>query len=253
MTLDALIGVPDSPVYVAARVAVATAVIVTVSPHLSRPLRYWGRVVVLLGAVAAVSFGAAWPIGALAGIIVGIGAGAVTHLLLGSPQGLLTAEQVDIGLADLGIDADAVLVAEDQQPGEALWRAHVPEGVDLRVKVYGRDSWDSQFVGSVWGALTRRGEMPSVGGGRESRVEHEALVTLMAQRAGVSVTPLVRAGLSDQGDAIIATESPRTSLRAIDGELYRRGAGRGVGRTDHPAWRRHGARAHRQPARGDPR
>ena len=216
VTLDALIGVPDSPVYVATRVAVATAIIVTVSPHLSRPLRYWGRVVVLLGAVAAVSIGAAWPIGALAGILIGIGAGALTHLLLGSPQGLLTAEQVDIGLADLGVEADSVVAAEDQLPGEALWRAHVPGGTDLRVKVYGRDSWDSQFVGSIWGSLTRRGEMPSLGGGRESRVEHEALVTLMAQRAGVSVTPLVKAGVSDQGDAIIATEAPRVTLRAMD-------------------------------------
>jgi uncharacterized membrane protein YbhN (UPF0104 family) len=216
VTLDALIGVPDSPVYVATRVAVATAIIVTVSPHLSRPLRYWGRVVVLLGAIAAVSFGAAWPIGALAGILIGIGAGALTHLLLGSPQGLLTAEQVDIGLADLGIEADSVVAAEDQLPGEALWRAHVPGGTDLRVKVYGRDSWDSQFVGSIWGSLTRRGEMPSLGGGRESRVEHEALVTLMAQRAGVSVTPLVKAGRSDQGDAIIATEAARMTLRAME-------------------------------------
>ena len=162
------------------------------------------------------SFGAAWPIGALAGILIGIGAGALTHLLLGSPQGLLTAEQVDIGLADLGIEVDSVVAAEDQLPGEALWRAHLPGGTDLRVKVYGRDSWDSQFVGSIWGSLTRRGEMPSLGGGRESRVEHEALVTLMAQRAGVSVTPLVRAGRSDQGDAIIATEAPRTTLRAME-------------------------------------
>lgn len=215
-TLGALVDVPDSPVYVAVRVAVATAIIVTASPHLSRPLRYWGRGVVLLGAVASVASDAAWPIGALAGILVGIGAAAVAHLLLGSPQGLLTAEQVDIGLADLGIDAVSVVEAEDQLPGEALWRAHLADGTDVRVKVYGRDSWDSQFVGSVWGSLTRRGEMPSLGGGRESRVEHEALVTLMAQRAGVSVTPLVKAGRSGQGDAIIATEAPRASLRGLD-------------------------------------
>ena len=101
-TLNAIVWVPDSPVYVAVRVAIATAIIVTASPHVTRPLRYWGRIVVLLGAVASVAFSAAWPIGALAGILVGIGAASVTHLLLGSPQGLLTAEQVDIGLADLG-------------------------------------------------------------------------------------------------------------------------------------------------------
>jgi uncharacterized membrane protein YbhN (UPF0104 family) len=216
VTLDALVGVPDSQVYVAARLAVVTAIVVTASPHLSRPLRYWGRVLVLLGAVAAVAFEAAWPIGALAGILVGIGAAALAHLLLGSPQGLLTAEQVDIGLADLGIDADSVVVAEDMLPGEALWQAHTTDGRELRVKVYGRDAWDSQFVGSVWASLTRRGEIPSLGRGRESLVEHEALATLLAQRAGVSVVPLVKAGRSDQGDAIIATEAHRLSLRAMD-------------------------------------
>jgi hypothetical protein len=216
VTLDALVGVPDSPVYVAVRLAVTTAVIVTASPHLSRPLRYWGRVLVLLGAVASVAFEAAWPIGALAGILVGIGAAALTHLFLGSPQGLLTAEQVDIGLADLGIDAVDVVEAEDQLPGEVLWQAHTSDGHDLRVKVYGRDAWDSQFVGSLWASLTRRGEMPSLGRGRESMVEHEALVTLLAQRAGVAVVPLVKAGRTGQGDAVIATEAYRVSLRVID-------------------------------------
>ena len=216
MTLDALAGVPDSQVYVAVRLAVATAIIVTASPHLSRPLRYWGRVLVLLGAVSSVAFEAAWPIGALAGILVGIGAAAVTHLLLGSPQGLLTAEQVDIGLADLGVDADGVVEAEDQLPGEVLWQAYTADGRELRVKVYGRDAWDSQFAGSLWASLTRRGEMPSLGRGRESMVEHEALVTLLAQRAGVSVVPLVKAGRTDQGDAMIAVEAHRVSLRAID-------------------------------------
>ena len=215
-SLHALGAIPDSQVYVAVRVAVATAIIVAASPHVTRPLRYWGRIVVLLGAVSAVAFSAAWPIGALAGILVGVGAASVTHLLLGSPQGLLTAEQVDIGLADLGLDADAVVEAEDQLPGEALWLAHLSDGRDVRVKVYGRDAWDSQFVGSVWASLTRRGEMPSLGRGREALVEHEALVTLLAQQAGVSVAPLIRAGRSDQGDAIIATEAHRVSLRAID-------------------------------------
>ena len=217
-SLASLVGVPESPVYVAVRLAVATAIIVTASPHLTRPLRYWGRVLVLLGAVAAVAFEAAWPIGSLAGILVGIGAGALAHLLLGSPQGLLTAEQVDIGLSDLGIDATDVVEAEDQIPGEVLWRARTSDGERIRVKVYGRDAWDSQFVGSIWASLTRRGELPSLGRGRESLVEHEALVTLMAQRAGVAVMPLVKAGRSDQGDAIIVTEAPHASLRTVAGE-----------------------------------
>ncbi len=209
----------------------------------------------LLGAVAAVAFGAAWPIGALAGILVGIGAAAVTHLLLGSPQGLLTAEQVDIGLADLGIEADSVVAAEDQLPGEALWRAHVAGGADLRVKVYGRDAWDSQFVGSVWASLTRRGEMPSLGGGRESRVEHEALVTLMAA-AGRGLGHPARQGRAlrsgrrhhRHGGAAHEPAAPWTPADVTDDT-----ARRGMACPDASSTQRgHGARAHRQPARGDP-
>jgi uncharacterized membrane protein YbhN (UPF0104 family) len=217
-SLAAVIGVPDSPVYVAARLGMCTAVIVAASPHVSRPLRYWGRIVVTLGAIATIAFNAAAAIGAVAGILVGIGAAALTHLLLGSPQGLLTAEQVDIGLADLGIDADSVTPAEDLESGEVLWRARTSDDVDLRVKVYGRDAWDSQVVGSLWASLTRRGEMPTLGRGRESRVEHEALVTIMAERAGVRVAAVVTAGRSGQGDALIATVAPRSSFRALAAE-----------------------------------
>jgi len=134
-TWNALVQVPDSPVYVAVRVALATAVIVTASPHVSRPLRYWGRIVIVLGAVAAVGLGAAYPIGVVAGASIGVGAAALTHLILGSPQGLLTAEQVEIALTDLGVDADASADQVDQVAGEVLWRAKRPDGTALQVKV----------------------------------------------------------------------------------------------------------------------
>jgi uncharacterized membrane protein YbhN (UPF0104 family) len=204
--------VPDQPVYVAARVAVATAIIVAASPHLSRPLRYWGRVVVLLGAVGAVGIGAAWPIGALAAVVVGYGAAAVTHLLLGSPQGLLTAPQVEIALADIGVDAADAADQDDETPGEVLWSACRPDGTDVLVKVYGRDAWDTQVLGSLWSALTRRGEIPRLGRSRQSRVEHEALAMLVAERAGVATLGLVAAGTSEQGDALIVTGRPEMSL-----------------------------------------
>jgi uncharacterized membrane protein YbhN (UPF0104 family) len=214
-TINALIGIPDAPVYLAVRVALATAIIVTASPHVSRPLRYWGRVLLLLGAVSAVALSIAWPIGALAGFIVGIGAAAVTHLVFGSPQGLLTAEQVEIGLADLGIEAFEATDVADETAGEALWRAHRPGEPDLLVKVYGRDAWDSQVVGSLWTTLTRRGEMPHLTRGRQARVEHEALATMLAERAGAVVLPLVAVGRSGQGDALIATLAPRAVLAGL--------------------------------------
>ena len=200
----------------AGRIAVATAVIVTASPYLSRPLRYWGRIVMVLGAVAAVGTGEALPIVVVTGLLVGIGSAALAHLVLGSPQGLLTRDQVEIALADLGLDVDSIAEAEDLEPGEVLWKARISGDGDVRIKVYGRDAWDSQVVGSLWATLTRRGEMPTLGRGRQSRVEHEALATLMAERSGAVVTPLVAAGLSGKGDAVIVTGAPRSSLRALD-------------------------------------
>lgn len=198
-----------------ARLAVTTAVIVTASPYVSRPLRYWGRLVILAGSVSVVGTGEVLPIVALAGLLVGIGAAALTHLVLGSPQGLLTDGQVEIALADLGVDVVGIQQSEDLEPGEALWRAHRADGADVRVKVYGRDAWDSQVVGSLWATLTRRGEMPTLGRGRESRVEHEALATLLAERAGAAVTTLVAAGRSGKGDAVIVTVAPRATLRTL--------------------------------------
>ncbi len=211
VSLEGFVTAPTEPVYLAVRLAVATAIIVTASPHLSRPLRYWGRIIIVLGAIATIASGAAWPIGAVAAVVVGLGSAAVAHLLLGSPQGLLTADQVEIALADLGVDVDDARDLPDEIPGEVLWTAQRADGPDLRVKVYGRDAWDTQAVGSAWAALTRRGEMPGLGRSRQSRVEHEALALLLAQRAGVAVLPLVAAGQSGQGDALIATEQAARS------------------------------------------
>ena len=215
-SVDALVSTPSQPVYVAARVAVGTAVIVAASPHVTRPLRYWGRVLVLLAAISAAGLGLAFPIGALAGLIIGIGAAALTHLILGTPQGLLTEEQVEIALSDLAIDVDSATDVGDEVSGEVLWLAHTDGSADRLVKVYGRDAWDTQAVGSVWTALTRRGEAPSLGRSRQSRVEHEALAMLLGNRAGCRTLELVASGQSSQGDALIVTSAPRTTMAALD-------------------------------------
>ena len=112
-------------VYVATRVAMVTAVVVTASPHLARPWRYASRVVLCLGAVAAIGLGATNLIGASAAIAVGIGAAAVAHLVLGSPQGRLTDAQVLVALADLGVPATRVTAAPGRRRrGEPARRAH---------------------------------------------------------------------------------------------------------------------------------
>ncbi len=212
---DALLSADGPPVYPAARLAVITAVIVTASPHLTQPFRVVGRVTLVLAAVAAVALQVAYPSGATAGWAVGVAAASLVHLVRGSPGGQLTARQVIEALRDLGIEATSVDVVDPRAPGEQRLLAHAASGEDLEVKVYGRDAWDAQYLGSLWSSLTRRGEAPRLSVSRRERVEHEAMLSLIAERAGVPVQPVVTAGQGAQGEALVVTLAAARPFDAI--------------------------------------
>ena len=206
-SLNALGASGTPPVYLAIRLAVATAIVVMASPHMSRPLRFIGRWVVTFGAVAGIALGVTLPIGMLAGLLIGLGSAAIMHLILGSPAGRLTLEQIATALGDLGVAATDLRHAPLEPSGVALVEATSPNDKALLVKVYGRDAWDGQFLASIWSSLWNRGERLSLGFGRLQQVEHEAFVTLLAERAGVSVLPIVAAGMATQRDALLVSES----------------------------------------------
>jgi len=215
------------PVYVAVRLALATAVVVMASPYLARPLRYVGRAVVGIGAVAAIALETSLPIGMVAAFAVGIGSAAIVHLLFGSPAGRLTLGQVADALAELGVEATRLRQAPLEPRGVAIATAETPHGRTLLVKVYGRDAWDGQLLAAAWSALWYRGDTPHLVLGRRQQVEHEAFVTLLAERAGVSVLPVVAAGMASEQDALLVTEATGRPLRAlgpgeIDDELLER-------------------------------
>jgi len=192
--------------YPAMRVAIAAAVVVAASPHVSRPLRRIGRIVLILGTVASVAIGVALPSGVVAGFAVGIGVAALVHLLLGSPGGRLSLDQVRVALADLGVTALDLRYAPLSPSGVAVVLGRVDDGRSIRVKVYGRDAWDGQLITSLWSSVWNRGETPRVGG-RLQLVEHEAFVTLLAERSGIAVQPVVTAGLAAGRDAILVLET----------------------------------------------
>jgi len=146
--LGALLDAHPPAVYPAIRLAVATAIVATASPHIARPLRYIGRWVIAVGALAAIALGIALPLGILTGYAVGLAAAAVTHLLLGSPGGRLSLEQVAAALRDLGVDATAIRHVPLQTRGVALATASL-DGRPLLVKIFGRDAWDGQLIAST--------------------------------------------------------------------------------------------------------
>jgi uncharacterized membrane protein YbhN (UPF0104 family) len=214
-TLKALFSSSAPPVYVMARLALSVAVVVTASPHLARPFRFVGRAVLLFGAIAGVALGAALPVGAMGAFLVGLLAAAIVHLALGSPGGRLTPDEVSIALQDLGIDVDSISDAPLQPRGFSLLTATQSDGARLLVKVYGRDAWDGQFLTSAWSSLWTKGETLQLGVGRLPQVEHEAFLTLLAQRAGVSVMPVVTAGMAGDDDAFLVTDGNARTLSAL--------------------------------------
>jgi uncharacterized membrane protein YbhN (UPF0104 family)/tRNA A-37 threonylcarbamoyl transferase component Bud32 len=204
------------PIYLAVRLALATAVVVMASPYLARPFRYAGRWVVGIGAAAGIALGTSLPIGMIVAFAVGIGSAAIVHLLFGSPAGRLTLDQVAAALAELGVDATRLRQAPLEPRGVAIALAEAPDGRSLLVKIYGRDAWDGQLLASAWTTLWYRGDTSHLSLGRREQVEHEAFVTLLAERAGVSVLPVVAAGMASERDALLVTEVTGRPLRTLD-------------------------------------
>ena len=216
-SFDAMTAAHGPAVYMAIRLCVATAVIVTASPHMTHALRFVGRGVLLVGAVAVIALGVAYAVGVVAGFLVGVGSAALVHLIVGSPGGRLTLDQIKAALAEIGIEAADLRNAPFEPSGVALATGSAPDGRPLLVKVYGRDAWEGQLLSSTWEALWRRGSRPQLGsGGRLQLVEHEAFITLLAERAGVPVMPIVGAGMADEGDALLVSEATGRPFDALE-------------------------------------
>jgi uncharacterized membrane protein YbhN (UPF0104 family)/tRNA A-37 threonylcarbamoyl transferase component Bud32 len=215
------LGASDPPaIFPSLRLAVTAAIMVTASPHLSRPLRYVGRWIMGIGTLATIALGVAVPIGVLAALAVALGAGAIVHLLFGSPGGRLALDQVGAALADVGVEASELQTTALGVKGVELVRGTAVDGRSLLTKVYGRDSWDGQLLTSSWEYLWYRDGSPHLRLNRLQQVEHEAFVTLLAERANVPVLPVIAAGMATGRDALLVTEITGRPLGSLDrGEL----------------------------------
>jgi uncharacterized protein (TIRG00374 family) len=212
--IDGLGAAEPPPIYPAARVAITTAVIVTASPHLGRPIRRLGRWIMTLGVLATIALGAALSTGILAALGLGYGVASIVHLIFGSPGGRPTPDEMATALRDLGIDAASLEPAQLEARGVALVRVATTDGRSLLAKVYGRDAWDGQLLITMWSYLWYRDDSPTLTLNRLQQVEHEAFVTLLAERARVPVLPVVAAGMTDK-DALLVLEDKGRALGSI--------------------------------------
>jgi len=190
------------------RLAAATAVIVVVAPELVRTARVVATWLVPLASLGAVVLGAARPSGGLAGLALGLGAGAIARIAFGTAAGVPPTAQVREAMTALSIDVSDLRPSVQQHVGAALYVGHDPTGQPLKVRVLGRDAQDTQRLAREWRQLSYKDPPRSAPVGRLEQVEHEALATLMAAQAGVRVPEVVTASLGPNGEALIVTRQP---------------------------------------------
>ena len=183
----------DLPSYPVIRVAVITALVATASPYLVSAIRKPLNVLPFVVAAAALMVPIGLPGDVAAAMVLGYTIGAAVHLLFGSPEGRPTLEQVVARVGELGVAVHGPSLEEDPPWGEVVVEGFDGQGRPLRVKALGADAQDAKLLARVWHRMWYRGGVDD-GGSPLERVNREALVTLLAERAHVSVPSVVAVG-----------------------------------------------------------
>ena len=210
------IGTADGPgAFPSLALAAGAATIAVASPYFVSPLRTFGRWLIGTAWLAALVLGVTAPGAGLSAVAIGWAAGALVHLVFGSPDGAMSLDDLRQALRSVGVDAEPTRV--EARNGVIVAEARTPDDRQLDVHVHGRDSWDSQFFVKMWRLVFYRSGGRNVTVNRRHQIEHQAYLTLYAQREGALVAPLVAAAMDQRGDALFVTERVGPAFGA-DGE-----------------------------------
>lgn len=194
------------------RVAILTTVITVSSPHMARPVRRFGWLMIALVAISGFGLGIGLPGDAIGGIGLGLMAGGVVLLIFGSPMGYPDRASVAAGLGDLGIRITDLELAPDHSWGVRRLTGSLDDGTPIEVKAYGRDAVGSQRIARAWRSLWYRDGGQTYTSNRLQAVEHEALAILTAQGNGVATPEILAVGLGGEDMALLATTLRGTSI-----------------------------------------
>ena len=193
-------GAQDFP---ALRVAVSAAVIVALAPDQARRGARIGGWLILLGVISVMTLGLATPSGALASVLIAAAAAAAVRLAFGTSAGAATTDEVRDGLQDIGCTVGELEFDRTQVAGVYQLRGRDDADRPLAVRVYGREAYGSQLLVRSWSNFWYRDREAGPTGGPRQRAEHEALLTVLAGRAGVLSRDVVTVGSTADGDALL--------------------------------------------------
>ncbi|MBV9094279.1 MAG: flippase-like domain-containing protein [Streptosporangiaceae bacterium] len=181
-----------------ALIAGAVAVIVAASPWLSRPWRRAAWITLLLVVVVRLVTGTVLPMELLLAFATGLTLGAAVLVAFGVPDRRIGAGQIAEALRAAGLPAESARTADVVSKGARPFAAAAADGRRWFIKALGSDQRDADLLYRAYRAVRLR----NVGDTRPAAtlfqaVEHQALVGVMAQRAGVlvpGVDRVVKAG-----------------------------------------------------------
>ena len=172
-------------------VAVVAAMATVARSELSRPARRLAWLIVGLVALARVYVGTHLPADVLGGLGLGWAVGALVNLVVGVRPAVPDGPQLSALLAGAGRPALTVRPLSVTGDGAARFVLETATGPRF-MKALGRDDPESDWMRRAWRFLAFRqaveGRVPNTAA---HRVDHEAYVTLLAERAGVAVAPLL--------------------------------------------------------------
>jgi glycosyltransferase 2 family protein len=212
-----------------AAVAVTAALATAVGPHVRRPV---GRVawwLVLGVALARMYGGLDLPLDVVAGAAAGWAVGAALNLVLGTPTGHPSLDQVHDALVAAGIDVFHLVPAGMGGRSYARFLGTAATGEELFIKVLGSQERSADVLVRLWRFVAFRGfqdELAFVS--RKRTAEHEALMALLAQQSGVRVPPVRLAARGSGGEVFIVEERVRghtlddVPVESIDDKLLDR-------------------------------
>jgi glycosyltransferase 2 family protein len=205
-----------TPRFPVLRVAMVTAILVVVGPHVTRPLRRFGWLAIGATAIASVSLGYGSPTHIVGSFGVGLFCAGLLLAIVGSPRGYPDPDSVAAALSMLGVQVSALEPAPYQTWGVIRFVGRDSDNGVVDIKVHGRDAVESRLVAKLWHTLWYRESSRTLGYSRLQAVEHEALVTLVASRSGVRVPHLAAVGSPTSEVALISFTGTGTALPELD-------------------------------------
>jgi len=190
-----------------AMTALAAAVIVAGSGWLSPPWRRTAWITLLAAGVALLVAGAVPPPELVLALAAGITAGAAILVAFGVPDRRMGPDEIAAALRSAGCPVSSVLPARVETKGSRPFVAVTDDGRRLFIKAIGADQRDADVlyrayrfarlrnVGDTWPAASVIGA-----------VEHQALVGMVAERAGVHVPRVERVIKAADGTALLVME-----------------------------------------------